>query len=181
MLLRYICRHSVCFLAAKWPEGDFAIPRPVYGCPSPDRHEWTTEKVTFQTDQLLNENTQLLDHPVLGFNNNSHFSLSVCAMHGSRTGEKGRAAWPPGNYCILGVGTQCPSGMISTMKLSRHGVLFIINCANKLCSHYVPIYYMFFQMCIYRYAEWKRDHRGSRSSPYKCNLAVTFPMQRWSS
>ena len=101
-----------------WPEGQYALPRPVYDCPSQSLHNWTTGMAMIQLGPRTNNTASSswsANFHHLGTNEPKEFIITTCAkgregpVSGAPT-EKNKHMWPQGNYCIYKIGDDCPKG-----------------------------------------------------------------------
>ena len=88
-----------------WPEGPYALPKPVSGCPNGVR--LTGEGYIFQDNEDSgNINSASSPLSLAGtFDRNTRIYYCVYSTGGS--------AWPSGSYCVAQYNNACPSGFVS--------------------------------------------------------------------
>lgn len=94
---------------AQWPDGQYALPMPVSGCP--DDSTWKTgmrfhaiqhEKVYYDKTQYWSEGI-MLKGGATGSGIEQHFCIHTSSTSNNNT-------WMPGKYCIFQYGHSCPEG-----------------------------------------------------------------------
>ena len=128
----YLPALRVCFFFIsehawrKWPNGNYAIPMSVYGCPDQNLNNWKHNfiNITYSTSHMLKEATlgkvYLKDDLyTLGPFGSHNFQYNFCIKSDSLTnGETNdvsdiiheTAEWPNGDYAILRMKGKCPDG-----------------------------------------------------------------------
>ena len=89
-----------CYTAS-WPQGSFAFPAPIRGCPSGftlgcrghDNEDWDNRNRVRPTRVLQ-----------------GRFGEDITICYCVSTSPSSGRAWPAGRYCINAVGSTCPSG-----------------------------------------------------------------------
>ena len=109
----------LCAALELWPYGKYALPRPVYDCPSQSLHNWTTGMVRIKLQPLrfnLSASSWSPNFHHLGTSVPNEFIMTTCATSydestTSLPTEKNRQGWPEGSYCIYKTGGDCPNGL----------------------------------------------------------------------
>ena len=89
----------------KWPDGPFALPEPWEGCPVGGRYE----SFVYQDNDDTNDNVENAVSPgyhILLYQDYDYTEFSFCNFNS----VSGSGPWPNGSYCIVKLGTSCPSG-----------------------------------------------------------------------
>ena len=102
-----------------WPDGKYALPRPVYDCPSQSLHNWTNGVARIQLRPLqfnMSASSWSPNFHHLGTNEPNEFIITTCATRYDEPitylpTEKNRQEWPQGSYCIYKTGDNCPNGL----------------------------------------------------------------------
>lgn len=103
-----------------WPDGDYALPMSVFGCPDPDTNNWQygyiniTFKLTidlFETSlgRIGNNETDLNFLELLGPYGPHSIQLNFCTHEKKDYDETG---WPSGQYGVHGTHNGCPTGKL---------------------------------------------------------------------
>ena len=96
----------------EWPEGNFALPESVYGCPDSEHSDWLRYSLTIQTtDQSWPNNTWSQTLKLRGPLADHLATVNFC-VKSTQFGSARNAPWPPGIYCLLDAGSGCLSGSL---------------------------------------------------------------------
>ena len=109
----------LCAELELWPYGKYALPRPVYDCPSQSLHNWTTGMARIQLRPLqfnMSASAWSQNFLHLGTNEPNELIITTCATSydestTSLPNEKYRQGWPEGSYCIYRTSDDCPDGL----------------------------------------------------------------------
>ena len=109
----------LCAVPELWPAGKYALPRPVYGCPSQSLHNWTAGMASIQLrprQHNASASSWSRNFHHLGTNDPNKFIMTTCATGRDESvtpgpTERKRPAWPKGNYCTYKTGGDCPKGL----------------------------------------------------------------------
>ena len=122
----------MCVALELWPDGKYALPRPVYDCPSQSLHKWTTGMAMIKLRPLpfnmpASSWSGNLHH--LGTNKPNEFIITACATdHDESTTlavtEDNRQPWPEGSYCIYKTGGDCPNGLCIILNVFVHSEMY---------------------------------------------------------
>ena len=136
----------VCAVFEQWPEGKYALPRPVYDCPSKSLQNWTAGMAKIhlrprQDNTPASSWSTIFHH--LGTNQPNEFIMATCASGRDESAasapteknEKNRAAWPKGSYCIYKTGSDCPNGTCNTLRFYN----YVLKLVRFLFTHIVII------------------------------------------
>ena len=96
-----------------WPEGNFGLPQPVYGCPDGAKFPWLEGKLSFTLPENGLRNIWTEQFHLLGPYNSHQFTLAVCTKLQDMLPEEDIAQqpeWPRGSYCIYKMEKHCPKG-----------------------------------------------------------------------
>lgn len=106
---------------SKWPTGQYEVPASMYGCPEitwtmryinltlpSDDIFWTSTGISFDYIKIPDKGiyNHSRDMHILGPYSTSSFQFNFC----SRNDIDSNLSWPIGNYCVFGVGNECPNG-----------------------------------------------------------------------
>ena len=102
-----------------WPDGEYALPRPVYDCPSQALHNWTTGMARIKLRPLhYNKSASSWSRNFhhLGTSEPNELIISTCATGSDKSvastpAEDNRQVWPEGSYCIYKTSGDCPKGL----------------------------------------------------------------------
>ncbi|XP_067664443.1 uncharacterized protein [Haliotis asinina] len=86
-----------------WPEGSFALPKPVAGCPGSG---WKEGSFYQDTEDYYNGNTWNTTN-MSGMEKKDGYLNTYCVIDDATTES---ASWPAGTYCILRKNGVCPGG-----------------------------------------------------------------------
>ena len=117
------------FAWKQWPDGDYAIPMSVYGCPDPESNEWKHKR--YAVKLLAHSIYKVYDFVDLSLKNDFfnlgpfgfyQLKINVCVKQRSNTERYANrqtsfedrlletAEWPPGNYVVYPKDEVCPKG-----------------------------------------------------------------------
>ena len=105
-----------------WPEGNYAVPVPIFGCGDPETNHWQTGYINITFKQQINLFTRnnLQENKdetlLLGPYSAHSLQMNFCSKQsGSQTLndiDQTGVKWPPGNYSVYGMNNTCPTGML---------------------------------------------------------------------
>ena len=104
----------------RWPDGNYALPMSVYGCPEPDMASWKYGYINIS----FTERTDLYEKTLgsIGWNHSFlmllgpygpySYQLNFCMKDpaSSTIASTDTPMWPPGKYSIIGTAAGCPEG-----------------------------------------------------------------------
>ena len=109
----------MCVALELWPDGKYALPRPIYDCPSQSLHNWTPGVARIQPRSLqynMSASSWSRNFRHLGTNEPDEFIISTCASGHEESAtraptEDDGQTWPEGSYCIYKIDADCPNGL----------------------------------------------------------------------
>lgn len=101
--------------SSTWPQGTYALPMPVSGCPSSSGFTWDSgcrfhdifydvvedDKIRHWSDGIKLQG---------GLQEEGGVKQCFCVKRDDAPPNSNSTVWPPGNYCVLQVGDACPDG-----------------------------------------------------------------------
>lgn len=137
-----------------WPNGEYAIPRSVYGCPDNELNNWKYGYMRLIFPHRYHLDRQQYEEGVgipqsqeyvLGLVGKNTFQMNFCAkIPEDAAGHIDSAEWPGGSYSIYQWATKCPEGRFTRGR--TYGIYF------RFCYYYYFIFlflfYTYIQTCV---------------------------------
>ncbi len=139
-----------CFFSAasRWPEGSYAVPQSIYGCPNNDDFPWVKGHISLTAPHSNPENQWSMTYHMRGPFGPRQVALHFCSRLEDYLIEKTRniaPQWPSGNYCIYRMDVICPTGeVIHNYKLFNSLPKCVVNIAS---SHTICIALVWWYIC----------------------------------
>lgn len=104
----------------RWPDGDYALPMSIYGCPEPGRGDWNYGYMNISFSQRADLYERHLG--LVGWNQSFlmlvgpygpySYQLNFCTKSSGagNSSDPDIARWPSGHYSIYGTNNGCPIG-----------------------------------------------------------------------
>ncbi len=108
-----ICTFSIILAALVWPEGSYALPQSIYGCPYNKEFPWVKGHILLTSPKSNPPYQWSLHYHMRGPIGHHQVALHFCSRLNEYVSEITRNSaprWPPGKYCVYQMGNSCPSG-----------------------------------------------------------------------
>lgn len=129
-------------MKSMWPEGTYALPTSIFGCPETAEMGWASAYINLtlpdsaqrqewnvKNPQLLND---IIEPDILGPYHYRALQMNFCVK--TRTyfeeGDTNSTEWPTGQYCIYSFNNTCPQGK---KKNSLHSISLFL-CSKVIYS-----------------------------------------------
>jgi hypothetical protein len=101
-----------------WPDGTYALPASMFGCPETEDRGWTASYINLTLPESAKPQQWNKENPtdvinILGPYYFHSIQMNFCLKIHSNAKDTGNMAsteWPRGQYCIYSLNKECPQG-----------------------------------------------------------------------